>query len=112
MPNGPLLIAAAAIPPIAGLFRVLSGGRQIDLNHCSARVRQLQGIALGLGLVPVIFLDCLFIACGAPAASAWPLIAAIYGFYFMAVIIAMYPGRTPSTEAAGLLPDCGDDQTS
>jgi hypothetical protein len=108
-PDTPLLIAAAAIPPIALFFRMIAGGRQINLNYCSARVRLLQGIALGLGLMPILVLESMFIIFRRPVPRAGPLLAAFFGFYFMATIIAMYPGRTPSTEAAGLSPNYEDD---
>ena len=51
---------------------------------------------IGLGILPFLFFDGLFIALGVPARSAWPVLAAIFGFYFVTTIIAMYPGRTPS----------------
>ena len=44
-PDDALLIVAAVLPPIACFFRLHTGIRLIELNHCSAFVRVLQTIA-------------------------------------------------------------------
>ena len=102
------VIAAVVLPIVAIFLREHAGKRQIAQNNCSRRTRQLQHSALLLGITPLLFVDGFFIvvhALGPRPKNArpvgmgpWLLLAGVLGFYLLAMIVAMYPGRTISAE--------------
>jgi hypothetical protein len=56
-----LIIAAVAMPIAAFLLRLKSGHRQIAENNCSRTVCVMQRSAFYLGVVTLLFLDCMLI---------------------------------------------------
>ncbi|HEY1783999.1 MAG TPA: hypothetical protein VGG30_00575 [Pirellulales bacterium] len=99
-----LLVATAALPPIAFALRFFAGQRQIGLNHCSARVRELQGSIFVLGILAMFLVD-MGLLFGAMVGlqpqrtlRLFIFVGAAFGFYLMAMIIAMYPGRNAASD--------------
>ncbi len=106
-PKSPDLIVmlAALLPMITFLIRFRAGKRQIAMNRCSLLVRRFQFFVFCIGIVALIFVDCLLIASQAmPAgalfadASDWMNWAILIGIYFGSMTVAMYPGRALSPD--------------
>ena len=96
-----LIIAAVAMPIAAFLLRLKSGHRQVAENHCSRIVCVMQWGAFYLGVVTLLFLDCMLITSHLMPPGAmlvnntdrlvW---ASLIAVYLATMAVAMYPGRT------------------
>lgn len=92
-PDAVILAASVALPITAFFLRIRSGGRQIEANSCSEFTQQWQGVALIVGILPLLALDALMIALPPQALlDEWHLWMIIVAIYFAAMVIAMYPG--------------------
>jgi hypothetical protein len=97
----------AVILPIAALFlRFRAGKRHIDSNRCSRRGKLIQLSVFCLGILPLVLTDCFFILSelmprGALIAHRRDQIAlaVLFSIYLVAMIVAMYPGRTETPPA-------------
>ncbi len=102
LPNHPGIIELLAIfVPIAALFsRFFVGSRVIRCNHCAARCRQLQFMALAVALVILLLIDAvLMLSHNMPAGAlfaaevdrvVWTILVLVY---LTNMLFAMYPGR-------------------
>ena len=94
-----VVLTAAIIPPVALFIRGYVGIRQINSNHCSHLIRQLQGCVLLLAITPLMIVDVFLIlyhALPKNGPNRWASFAfggAIAG-YLVLMAFAMYPGGT------------------
>jgi hypothetical protein len=92
-PDAVIVAASVALPITAFFLRMRSGGRQIETNNCSEFTQQLQGVALIVGIVPLLALDALVIALPLNVLlDEWYFLVVLVAIYFAAMVIAMYPG--------------------
>ena len=95
-----LLIAAVGLPIVAFFMRLNAGQRQIATNNCSRAILPLQWTALFIGIVLLLFLDCMLITThlmppGALFANSTDrlILACLIACYLAMMVVAMYPGR-------------------
>ena len=84
------------------LIRFSLGMTLIRSNACSPRVQGCQIAVFLVGIVPVAVVDCvLILMSGLPGVAFFSNptdvigLLVILGFYLLAMVIAMYPGRPP-----------------
>lgn len=101
LPNNREAIEYAAVfaPTVAFCFRYVAGKRQIALNQCSGRVRKFQFVVFCCGVMPLAMIECVITLMHVmPKPREFWEIAIVFGvllaIYLLAMIIAMYPGRT------------------
>lgn len=101
VPNqrGPVEVIAVVLPILAFFARAWSGRRSIRLNNCGARMKSIQRLALGTGLLLLVPMDAIIILShimppNAAFATSEDIVvwAVLFLAYVIAMSIAMYPG--------------------
>lgn len=109
--RGAVEITAVILPIAALLLRFRAGKRHIDSNRCSERIKLMQLSVFCLGILPLVLTDSFFILSelmpkGALFSNRESRItlAVLFSIYLLAMIVAMYPGRTePAPESEDFL---------
>ena len=101
VPNrGAIEIAAVALPIIFFFVRIVTGCRHIDANHCTPGFQRFQVWAMVFGVFILVFIDAILILSHVMPNDAvnnradWIIFATIIATYFLAMSVAMYPGRS------------------
>jgi hypothetical protein len=103
--RGFIEIIAVILPIVAFLLRFISGKRHIDSNGCSDFIRNIQLLVFCLGILPLVLFDCFFILFevmpngGALSLGDLIIFGIIFIYYLTMMTIAMYPGRTVSSDS-------------
>jgi hypothetical protein len=104
-PNFPaaMNIAGLSLPLVGFFVRLALGIRHIRANTCSELVSGVQFIFFIIGIFCLVLIDVMLILLHEmpagvlfPATSDYIAFGATYLIYLVAMIIAMYPGRTIS----------------
>lgn len=101
IPNrGAIEIAAVSLPIIFFFVRIAIGCRHIDSNHCSPRFQKIQVWTLVFGVFLLVLIDAFLILSHVMPKQAvnnpkdLMITATIIATYFLAMSVAMYPGRS------------------
>lgn len=92
-----IAITSVAVPVAALVIRIFVGNRHIARNRCGSLVRAVQYCFFLVGILSLMCVECIFMAVGLNALLANEkdryFTALAFGFYLVAMTIAMYPGR-------------------
>ncbi len=106
---------AVSMPVLAFFVRIFVGGRRIASNHCGPILRSLQFAVFFLAAVLLVCIDtCMLIMMELNNGRIWATAAdlfvwlALLSVYFLAMLFALYPGRSPSGDLSALAALRGD----
>jgi hypothetical protein len=87
---------AVYVPILALFFRGWSGKRSISTNACAPWVRVVQFVALCVGLLPMLLMECLLTLPEVlpRGLGQFRVLGVFFFIYLLFMVLAMYPGRT------------------
>jgi hypothetical protein len=98
--RGAIELTAVALPVTAFPLRAWAGIHHIKSNYCSYKVKIFQLGVFFLGVLPLALLDSVLIMSHLLPGGAWgnkeiwTILRFGIMFYFIFMVVAMYPGRT------------------